>query len=351
MGFYDRLADLSVVIKGVRFDSCERETSRGTTRRTTIISIDGPDKTGYGEDVTYDPDEHDALLDRGSLDIAGDTTVGSVSDRLGTIDMFPNGAPDRAVFRRYRRWAVESAILDLALRQAGTDLGAVLDRAYDPVRFVVSTGLGDPPSADPVTDWLDIDPTLEFKLDASPEWPPALIEEIAAMDRVRILDFKDQSKGRTDGNGDPAFYRRIGEAFPNALLEDPVVTPATRDVLRPMADRVTWDSPILDTEAVEALPWEPHWLNIKPSRFGTLERVLDCIEHCLERDIALYGGGQFELGVGRNHLHVLAALFYPDGPNDVAPRGYNDPEPHPGVPASPLPPPGNGPGFRWSDTN
>ena len=46
-----------------------------------------------------------------------------------------------------------------------------------------------------------------------------------------------------------------------------------------------------------------------------------------QEGIELYGGGQFELGVGRGQIQILAALFSADGPNDVAPGGYNANEP------------------------
>ena len=52
--------------------------------------------------------------------------------------------------------------------------------------------------------------------------------------------------------------------------------------------------------------------------------------------LGAYGGGQFELGVGRGHIQYLAALFHPDTPNDVAPGGFNLPDPTPGLPSSPL---------------
>jgi len=87
---------------------------------------------------------------------------------------------------------------------------------------------------------------------------------------------------------------------------------------------------------VRALPVSPGWLNVKPSRFGKLARLLECIEHCQRNGIQTYGGGQFELGVGRRHIQVLASLFYPDGPNDVAPSDYNAGVPRPGLPRSPL---------------
>ena len=51
----------------------------------------------------------------------------------------------------------------------------------------------------------------------------------------------------------------------------------------------------------------------------------------------MYGGGQFELGVGRRQIQVLASVFYPDTPNDVAPRVYNEGDARPGLPRSPLP--------------
>ena len=56
---------------------------------------------------------------------------------------------------------------------------------------------------------------------------------------------------------------------------------------------------------------------------------------------------QFELGVGRDHIQLLASLFYPDGPNDVAPGGYNDPEVAPGLPTSPLDAPSNTVGLSY----
>ena len=50
----------------------------------------------------------------------------------------------------------------------------------------------------------------------------------------------------------------------------------------------------------------------------------------------MYGGGQFELGVGRSQIQVLASLFYADSPNDVAPGAYNEGEPRPSLPKSQL---------------
>jgi hypothetical protein len=117
-------------------------------------------------------------------------------------------------------------------------------------------------------------------------------------------------------------------------------------VLEPHLDRLTWDFPIHSVDDVEALEHTPRCLNSKPSRFGSVERLFDFYDHCAARGIAVYGGGQFELGPGRGQIQHLASLFHADAPNDVAPKEYNDGAPRPGLPQSPLPPASDEPGFR-----
>ena len=79
-------------------------------------------------------------------------------------------------------------------------------------------------------------------------------------------------------------------------------------------------------------------VNIKPSRLGGLRNLLDAYDYCAEHGIGNYGGGQFELGVGRGQIQYLASLFHADAPNDVAPTGFNLPDPPAGLPSSPLAP-------------
>ncbi|WP_226011586.1 hypothetical protein [Halomicrobium salinisoli] len=346
---YDAVADLPLRVEGYELGARERDTSSGFTRTTTTVVLQGDDEAGRGEDVTYEREDHVPLWDL-DVDLTGEYTLDSFSDRLDEVDLWPE-PPSRETFRHYRRWAFESAALDLALRQAGESLGEALDREYDPVRFVVSTRLPEddgPPTADRVEDWLDVDPEMEFKLDPTPAWDEALIETLAATDAVRVVDLKGLYEG-TDVDVEPGadFYRRVVEGVPGALVEDPALTDETRPVLDGHEARVTWDYPITGVESVRELPFEPEWLNMKPSRCGTVESVLALIDYCEREGIDLYGGGQFELGVGRGQLHALASLCYPDAPNDVAPAAYNDPEPQSGLPSSPLAPPAESAGFGW----
>jgi hypothetical protein len=327
LGFavFDLVADLPIDLKGVTTVRHERETAAGFRRVTTEFHLHGVSETGRGEDVTYDEADH-ADVPAAELGLEGRYTLAEFSAALDDRDLFV-GEPEREASRHYRRWAIESAALDLGLRQVRVDLGEALERSFDPVRFVVSPSLrGDDPDLGPVESLLEAHPGTELKLDPTPDWDADLIDALVATDAVRVLDLKGHYEDtEVDNPADPALYERVLDAFPDAVIEDPRFTDDTRDLLDANADRLSWDYPITGVDAVEACPVEPRWLNVKPSRFGTVESLLETVAYCAQADIVMYGGGQFELGVGRGQIQALAALLYPDGPNDVAPRGYNDP--------------------------
>src|SRR5262245_49959286 len=341
MSTYERVADLPLTIDGYALEGLSKTVSSGFERFTTVIRIQGGGDEGVGEDVTYEGALQIAQQEHGpTLPLAGEWTFDSFSEHLGTLDLFPAGAPDREVYRLYRRWAFESAALDLALRQAGTSLADAVGRELEPVTFVVSTRMGDPPTINPVTSRLAHYPDLRFKLDGTPDWDDALIEGLIETGAVDSIDFKGAYKGTVvDTETDPAFYRRIAEAFPDAWLEDPDLdNPDAREALRPFEDRITWDAPIHSVQDILDRPVLPRTVNLKPSRFGAVRALFDAYDFCAERGMGAYGGGQFELGVGRGQIQYLAAMFHADGPNDIAPGGYDDLDPEPGLPESPLAP-------------
>ncbi|WP_049981919.1 enolase [Halolamina rubra] len=351
---YRPIADLPLTVDAVDYQQFEQDTSSEFTRVTTVFQLRGEGTTGRGEDVTYDTEDHERLaaaIDDGAFPLpTGSFTFDEFSAALDDADLFPREGPERADSFDYRRWGVESAALDLALRQNDTTLPALLDRRHQPVRFVASTRLGDPPSVDRVDEVRSRNPGIGFKLDPTPDWGDELIDELRARDAVRIVDLKGHYEGtEVDNDADPAFYRRIVNGFPDAVVEDPQLTDDTRPVFDGAEGRVSWDSPIHGLDDVAALPWEPSWLNVKPSRFGTLESLLRTIEWALDAGVNCYGGGQFELAVGRGQAQELAALFYPDGPNDLAPSSYNESSLPPELPRSPIavPAPGDHAGFGF----
>ena len=353
MATFDALADLPLEIEGYELEGLELLLP-GFERLSTVIHLWGSGEDGLGEDVTYDAVDHIALQDAGpSLDLTGFATLGEFCDLVGDLDTFP-AEPQRDVSRRYRRWAFESAALDLALRQAGSGLAEALGREPRPVEFVCSMRLspgGEKPSTiETLRRKLDPYPELRFKLDPTNDWTDELIAQLVETGAIDSLDLKGFYKGTVvDVETDPELYAKLIEAFPDAWLEDPDVNEETRPILEPVRDRLTWDAPIHSIEDIEALPWPPQMVNVKPSRIGGLRDLCATYDYCAERGIGAYGGGQWELGVGRGQIQVLASLFHPDTPNDTAPRGYNEADPTPGLPASPLEPQLEPTGFRWRE--
>src|ERR671914_2108731 len=325
MPLFDRVRNLKLFVEDVELEPLAHPLGF-MPRRTTVIHLRGAGHEGVGEDVSYEEDVQLAFTDDVLPPLAGEHTLESFS---ALVAHQPG----------YRPWGLESAALDLALRQAGASLAEAVGRVPQPIRYVVSQKA--------VRELRELYPTLRFKLDASDSWTDETVAELAETRAVDVVDLKGLYEGEwVDATPSAALYRLVAEAFPEAWLEDPRLNEETEPVLEPHRRRITWDYPIHSVADVEALPFPPICLNSKPSRFGSVQRLFDFYDHCAAHGIALYGGGQFELGPGRGQVQYLASLFHPDGPNDVAPREFNTGGPRPGLPESPLPPPGPEPGFR-----
>src|SRR5207244_12969892 len=170
MSLWDSVAGLSAKIDGYALQRRESATPSGWTRVTTTVVLEGDGATGQGEDVTYDAAAHDDVPD--GLMLAGTWSLEDFSRRLDEFEELTEG---------YRRWAFESAALDLALHQRELGLGKALGREERPTRFVVST------RAVPER-WLAVAPELEFKLDAEKDWDRGLLRRLRELDRVRVVD-------------------------------------------------------------------------------------------------------------------------------------------------------------------
>lgn len=335
----ERLLSLELEIERLRFERAEIETAAGWPRVTTTVVLEGAGVEGRGEDVCYEVVEHDGFP---RPDLTDARTVAGLSQLLAGVDLWPERQPEWKGSVDYRVWAFESAALDLALRQGGLTLGEALEHEYAPVRFAVS-GVEDPAG------WLAANDSLEFKLDVSASWDEELMRAFAATDRVRVLDFKAYYEtSQVESIDDPDEYAMVARLFPDAVLEDAALNDETLSALEAALDRLSFDAPVHSVDDVLVLAVRPRHLNIKPSRFGTVERLFDCIDWCLDNDVAMYGGGQFELGVGREQIQALASLYYAEAPNDVAPPGYNTAvDPQAGLPRNPLPVPVGVTAFRF----
>jgi hypothetical protein len=347
---WPRLAALPLTIETVEYDRLRAVLANDFERITTHVRLVGGGADGLGEDVSVFREDGTALHEaRPALPLAGDWTLGTFCEHVGTLELWPE-PPEWEAALRYRRWAFESAALDLALRQAGRPLHAVLEIEPRPVRFVNSLGLGKEPSIEPVRRRLARAPGVRFKIDAEAAWPPGLVAEVAATGAVDTIDFKGQYGFEVE---DPealgALYDRVLAAFPDAYLEDPHDAPGIAERLAGHLERVAYDAPIHDAEDIGTTPLAARVVNVKPSRIGSLRDLFEVYARCAREGRPMYGGGMGELGVGRGQIELLAALFHADAPNDVAPSVYNEDEPMGDMPASPLVPRPAAAGFRWDE--
>lgn len=346
---WQRISELPIVISEPV--DTRQHTLEGATqfvRTTTEIILEGEGAVGVGENVAYQSDVHAAITQHApAIDLRGTWTFGAFAAHLDTLDLVPPG--EWSDYPSFHRWAFESAALDLALTQAGTNLAELIGAAFTPLRFCVSPGLGTPPSTDIIHDWLTHTPNIEFKVDASKAWTDDIVADLAATRSVRVVDIKGHYTGEwIDNSPDPDLYARIAHGMPSDLLiEDAMLTADTRAALGPGAcERLTWDAPIHNVRDLDALTDRPAAINIKPSRIDSLQELLAILTWCGDRSIPCYAGGQFELARGRTQAQALASIFYPHAANDIAPVAWHTARPGDEMPTSPLQIPAS-PGFGW----
>jgi L-alanine-DL-glutamate epimerase-like enolase superfamily enzyme len=342
---WSRLAELPLLVEDYEVSRLEAPAAFGHDRATDQVRLVGGGTDGLAEDITaYMPEGSRAP----TLELAGEWTLGTFCERLAGLEQWSD-PPKWDLARNWRNWAYESAALDLALRQSGLALHDVLGRSPAPVRFVNSFGLGDPPQFATLQRRLDRFSGMRFKLDAQPTWSADLLAEVAATGAVETIDFKGQYGLEVkDPDALVELYERVVDVFPDAILEDPHDLPGIAEVLEPHIDRVAYDAPVRSAADLEATPLRVRIVNVKPTRVGSIERLLALYEHCQAEGVRMYGGGMGELGVARGQIELLASLFHADAPNDVAPSSFNDEDPPDGLPSSPLEPRPAATGFRWA---
>lgn len=335
---WSAVKDLPIAVESSSFEAL---VPSGPTERedfsTTQLRLQGRGQEGVGEQVGMGSAQES--LRASDFPLVGEwATLADFLAHVDTIDMWPE-PPEHELQRNWRRWTFESAALDLALRQAATSLSEVLGRTPQPVTFVNSFGLGDPPNIDKVAERRAMHPTVGFKLDVAPSWTQEIMDRVAAVDGVATIDFKGQyGLAVEDEAALLAMYERTLATFTDVVFEDPHDRPAVLELLAPIAARVSYDAPITSVASIAATPIAVGIVNVKPCRVGRLQELGRLYAHCESAGIQMYNGGMGELGVGRGQAQLLAALFHPDAPNDIAPSGYNLEDPPPGLPPSPLDP-------------
>ena len=283
MSLYDRVRDLPLTVEGYALDGLEQQVSSGFLRKTTVIRLAGRRRGGR---------RRGRHLRRGRARPAS-RRAGPVLPLAGswTIETFSRHLDDAAALRPRAGAARVSRLPPLGLRERRARSRAPpgrsarsarpSDATAEPLTFVVSMRLGEPATTDRLRAWLELYPGLRFKLDATPDWSDELIAELAATGAVDSVDFKGQYRGTvvdtvTRRRPLPARRRRA----PGGVARGSRADPETEAVLEPHRDRVTWDAVIHSVADIEALRWPPRTVNVKPSRFGSVERLFAAYDYC-----------------------------------------------------------------------
>jgi L-alanine-DL-glutamate epimerase-like enolase superfamily enzyme len=336
---WSAVKDLPIAIESSSFEALvpSGPTTGLEDHSTTQLRLRGRGEEGVGEQVGMG--EAQESLRASDFPLTGEwATLADFLAHVEAIDMWPE-PPEYELQRNWRRWTFESAALDLALRQSATSLPEVLGRTPQLVTFVNSFGLGDPPDIDKVANRRAMHPTVGFKLDVAPSWTQEVMDRIAAVEGIATIDFKGQYGLEVEDEAALlAMYERTLATFAAVVFEDPHDCPAVLELLTPIAERVSYDAPITSVASLGATPIEVRIVNVKPCRVGRLQELSRLYAHCESAGIEMYNGGMGELGVGRGQAQLLASLFHPGAPNDIAPAGYNLEVPPPGLPPSPLDP-------------
>lgn len=334
---WESIRDLPVEVS--RFTAVARDgTMRladGRPRRCSLVAAAHEELVGLGEDVSFGAGVHPTLGgDLGRLDgLLGRRAFGELAEALDGVDLGPPGAFGD-LLPRFRRWAVESASLDLCLRQNGGTLPSLLGLEPMPLEFVSSRRLDWSGWAAELDALRGRTPAVALKVNFDSCWNGEVVRQLASGLRVSVVDFKvpfDRPRVSRDD------LRLVLDGLPGAIVEDPGLDPSTLDLVQAARDRLAFDLPLRDVADLDRLELRPAAVNLKPARIGSLRGLSAWYARAADEGLGVYGGGWAEQFVGRGQAQLLASLLHPSGPNDLAPAAYNAPCP-PGsdLPASPL---------------
>jgi len=298
-------------------------TSFGTQveREALLVHALTTDEEGWGECVAmeaplYSYEYLDAaqevitrfLLPR--LFAAGDVTAGQVAHVLAPYKGHPMA-----------KAAVEMALLDVELRQAGQSLAAYFGATRDRVPSGVSVGIMDsvPQLLDAVGGYLDAG-YVRIKLKIEPGWDVEPVRAVREQYGDQLLLQVDANTAYTLGDAqqlvklDPFGLLLIEQPLPeddlrgHAELARRITTPVCLD------ESVTSARSAADAIALGAC----QVINVKPGRVGGYLEARKIAAVAAANGVPVWCGGMLETGIGRGANAALAACPEFTLPGDVS---------------------------------
>ena len=310
-----------------------------TTRTIVVVRIERDGQVGWGECSALPAATYTAESAAGSFALLADHILPALV-AAGDANPITALAPLRPLHPRapFALAAVEMALIDAELTEAGVPLSRWLGATRDRVPAGVSIGLDRPDAVVATARSLAADGYQRLKIKIQPGHDHDLLRRLTA-------DADLSASGaelHLDANGafGPADLDLLVELARGgaATLEQPLA-PDQIDASAELVDRLaglaaedtgaTRPVPVVADEGVAGLADAVELadrgaltgVSIKPGRVGGLTVARDLNHLAVERGLSATAGGMLETGLGRHALAALAALPGFDLTGDLSPAG------------------------------
>ncbi|MCH9676219.1 MAG: o-succinylbenzoate synthase [Candidatus Nanopelagicales bacterium] len=291
--------------------------------------------SGWGECVTMAWPGYSAEYTRGAVNVMRDFLIPTLAPLVGESAADSTPAPDsvRAALAVMQgnpmaKSAVETALLDLWLKERNLSLGEFLGAVRDRVDCGVSVGI--PSSIEDLIQ--EVGQYVEqgyrrIKLKVEPGWDLDALRAVRnEWPGVPLQVDANQAYRRSDAEHLARF-----DEFDLLLIEQPL---PEDDILghklisSVVSTPICLDESILSVDSAEgAIEFGATTIvNIKPGRVGGFLTARDIHDLCVEKEIPVWCGGMLETGVGRAANIALAALpgFTLPGDTSASSRYYKE---------------------------
>lgn len=307
------------------------ETSFGRVdeRRIVIVRVDGGGATGWGECVADVDPFYSAETTRTCWDVLETYLAPAVLGRSLGHPREVAGAMRHVRGHHMAKAALEMAAWDLAARQAGVPLAAMLGGTREAIASGVSVGIQ--PSIGALVERVAAELEAGYrrvKIKIKPGWD---LEPVRAL-RDRFGDVPlmvDANAAYTLETADPLVALDTAGLM---MIEQPLDYDDLRDhaaLQARLATAICLDESIASpARAADAIALGAcRVVNIKPGRVGGHAASIAVHDLCAAHGVPVWHGGMLETGIGRAHNVHLAALPNFSLPGDIAAsRRYFDPD-------------------------
>ena len=291
--------------------------------------------SGWGECVTMAWPGYSAEYTRGAINVMRDFLIPTLAPLIGSSALGSTPAPDSvhaalSVMQGnpMAKSAIETALLDLWLKERNLSLGEFLGAARDRVDCGVSVGI--PNSLEDliteVGQYVD-EGYRRIKLKVEPGWDVEALRVVRnEWPEILLQVDANQAYRRSDAEHLAKF-----DEFNLLLIEQPLPEDdllGHKLISSVVSTPICLDESILSVESAEgAIEFGATTIiNIKPGRVGGFLNARDIHDLCVEKSIPVWCGGMLETGIGRAANIALAALpgFTLPGDTSASSRYYKE---------------------------